>query len=127
VVYEMIGANAESFQHLESLTLEFHLPYLKYLKHMTKLKNVKTLRLNQAFYDTGMNVPTSQMADAIIGLIKGLGGRLREFSFQPLSNVNSVYLMAACHEQLQDLVILDITVSDEPVQLGQMLEILQHM
>jgi hypothetical protein len=31
VVYEMIGANAESFQHLEALTLEFHLPYLKYL------------------------------------------------------------------------------------------------
>jgi hypothetical protein len=91
---------------------------------MTKLKNVKTLRLNQAFYDTGMNVVTSQMADAIIGLIKGLGGRLREFSFQPLSQINSVYLMAACHEQLQDLVILDITVSDDPVQLGQMLEIL---
>jgi hypothetical protein len=35
--------------------------------------------------------------------------------------------MAACHEQLKDLVFLDITVSDEPVQLGQMLEILQHM
>lgn len=127
VVYEMIGANAESFQHLEALTLEFHLPYLKYLKHMTKLKNVKILRLNQAFYDSGMNVPTSQMSDAIIGLIQGLGGRLREFSFQPLSQINSVYIMAACHEQLRDLVFLDITVSDEPVQLGQMLEILQHM
>ena len=81
VVYEMIGVNAESFHHLESLTLEIHLPYLKYLSHMTKLKNVKILRLNQAFYDSGMNIPTSEMSDAIIGLIKGLGGRLREFSF----------------------------------------------
>jgi|LauGreDrversion4_2_1035121.scaffolds.fasta_scaffold612436_1 hypothetical protein len=46
VVYEFINLYSESFQHIQSLTLEFHLPFLKYLKYMTKLKNVRTLKLN---------------------------------------------------------------------------------
>ena len=88
---------------------------------------MKTLCLNQAFYDSGLNTATSELSDAIISLVTGLGGKLKEFSFQPLSIVNISYILVKCFEQLKEVEALDISVPDDPTQIDQTFEILRSI
>ena len=74
-----------------------------------------------------MNDTTSLLTDSIVGLVKGLGGKLKEFCFQPMSPVNVPYILAQCHEELKEVETLDIHVVDDPTQVIQAIDILKAM
>ena len=50
-VLQHIGRCSESFQQIESVSLECHSDYLGHIGNITKLRNLKSITFHQAYFD----------------------------------------------------------------------------